>query len=575
MNGGLREAFTFAHYLIARTRWRGAWALALLVLAGLAEGVSLLLLAPLLQLMQTQGGDLSLSLPGGAGAVRLGLATLLVGFCLLVIVQALVTRTKNIVLARVLYTVVNDARKDLFESIGRARWQFIADLRQADLTHMLTADVDRIQIAAFNTLQLIQSFVFIAIYAVASLILSPEMTLYAGLIGAFVLAILAPVRRAALRYGAALTEQRREQYRIVTEFLSGMKVAKSFNAERRYFDDLGATLARTEHELIRFTRTNSAGGAAAQITNVVAMSIFAYVAIAIMHLAIARVVVLVLIYMRMAPRFSGLQGNLQDILVNAPALASIEALKARCAAHREELASGAPAPRLAFDLRFDHVSFRYDKTNIVREASFTAPARGITALVGPSGAGKSTLADLTMGLLTPESGAILIDGVALTGANRRAWRDTIAYVPQDAFLLHDTIASNLRLGAPDATEEDIWRALAAAQAERFVRALPEALCTIVGDRGAKLSGGERQRIALARALLRRPQLLVLDEATSALDRENQDLINRAIIALKADTTILIVAHSPAAIACADFIVTVKDGAIVLTEFGVVAAPGAP
>jgi ATP-binding cassette subfamily C protein len=564
MNAGLREALAFARFQLARTRWRGAGALALLIVAGLAEGVSLLLLAPLLGVMQAQNGALALTLPNGA-ALRFGLAALLAGFCLLVTLQALVTRAKSLVLARMLYKFVNDARQELFESIGRARWRFIADLRQADLTHMLTADVDRIQIAAFSTLQLVQSLVFIAIYAIASLILSPAMTAYAALIGVIVLAVLAPARRAALTYGAAVTEQRREQYRIVTEFLSGMKVAKSFNAEPRYFADLAATLARTERELMRFTRINSAGGAGAQIANAAAVSVFVYLAVAMLHLPIARVIVLILIYMRMAPRFSGVQGNLQDILVNAPALSAIEAMKARCAEAREQEAGGAPAPRLSRALAFDRVSFRYGRTLSVREASFTAPAHAITALVGPSGAGKSTLADLTMGLLTPDCGAIAIDGAPLTDANRRAWRDHVAYVPQDAFLLNDTIAANLRLAAPDADEAAIWRALGAAQAETFVRALPDGLATIVGDRGAKLSGGERQRIALARALLRRPQLLVLDEATSALDGDNQELINRALAALKGETTILVIAHSPAALAGADYIVTVKDGAVIATR----------
>jgi ATP-binding cassette subfamily C protein len=271
------------------------------------------------------------------------------------------------------------------------------------------------------------------------------------------------------------------------------------------------------------------------------------------------------LYLRLSPRFTALQACIQEILVCGPTLGMIAEVRAR-AIENEEAHGAEPAFCGKFgEIRFDRVAYSYDSAGElggVREASFRIRNNCITALIGPSGAGKSTLADLIMGLLEEQSGAILIDGKPLTGANRKAWRDLIAYVPQDTFLLHDTIAANLRLGRPQASEEELWSALKMANAETFVRAMPAGLQSVVGDRGGLLSGGERQRIALARAVLRRPKLLVLDEATNALDPETQRSINRSIMALRSEMAIVIIAHHPGMIAAADDVITIEAGCVV-------------
>ena len=132
----------------------------------------------------------------------------------------------------------------------------------------------------------------------------------------------------------------------------------------------------------------------------------------------------------------------------------------------------------------------------------TLPALKTTVILGPSGGGKSTFADLLIGLLTPDLGQVLIDGKRLEGNVLHSWRKSVGYVPQESLLFHETLQDNMRWASPDSSEEDIWEALRLAAAEDFVRALPEGLNTILGDRGVRLSGGQRQRIALARALLR-------------------------------------------------------------------------
>jgi ATP-binding cassette subfamily C protein len=172
------------------------------------------------------------------------------------------------------------------------------------------------------------------------------------------------------------------------------------------------------------------------------------------------------------------------------------------------------------------------------------------------------LADLLMGLLMPDAGEILIDGQPLQAQQIHSWRQSVAYVPQETFLFHDTVRANLLWTRPQASDEELWQILRLAAAEQFVAELPDSLETVVGDRGVRLSGGERQRIALARALLCKPSLLILDEATSALDTEHERRIQQAIDSLHGELTIVVIAHRLSTVRHADKIAVMENGKIV-------------
>ena len=559
-------------YIIEQSGFRALWALAFLVFGGLTEGASILLLIPVIQLIGLQDGETTVRLPTSILAgllgpeVRLGLAPVLASLVLLVLAQALFARFKSIYMAKLVYEVVNRLRIGLFDSIGAARWQFVARLRMSDLNHLLTADIDRVESAVMHLLMLVQNCVLVAVYVCVSWMISPIMTVFASVLGVAMLALLYPFRKRASAYGNALIKNRQAQYFTVSEFLSGLKVAKSFNAEPRYSAQLAATLERMRHESERFVRVNSISGIVLQVSSALGLALFVYVALEWFALPLPQIVVLIFLFMRLSPRITALQGHLQEFLVSLPSFHAMQSMRAECEREQEHLvAPSLPAPTLLREARFEGVTVRYSETgtdDALADMSFTLPARQITALVGPSGSGKSTIADVLMGLVEPARGTVTIDGVALDAGNRRAWRDQVAYVPQDVFLLHDTIAANFRLAAADASEAMMWEALRMASAQVFVDQLPDRLQTVLGDRGSRLSGGERQRIALARALLRRPQLLILDEATSALDWENQSLIARAIGQLRVSMTILTIAHRPSMIALADWVIVIDGGRII-------------
>lgn len=571
---GARQVVAFASDLFSRSPQRAVAALAFLMLASLTEGVSILLLVPILQVIGREVGTLSVALPApfrnfDGEPIRLGLVPILIFLVAAVSLRAALMRAKDVYMAGLMNDMSNGLRISLFESIGRARWRFLARTRGSDLNHALTADIDRVQSGSYQLLLLVQGMVMLSAYVAICLLISPMMTLWATLIGVAALVLMAPLRRRSASFGATLTHQRQSQYRIVSEFVTGLKVAKSFNAEPGYIRNLTATLGKMADALLQYARLSTLAGMAFQIFSIIGLAIFIYVAFELIHLPLAHIIVMILVFMRLAPRFMGLQTNLQGVLVNISAFHAMQALQASCDQEREAPpADEQPAPELAEAIRFDGVTFRYDEAagpDILHNVSIEIPAGQITAFIGPSGSGKSTLADLLLGLLEPSAGRVSIDGTVLDAANRRAWRDHVAYVPQDVFLLHDTIAQNLVLGAEGADDTAMWAALEAAHAAPFIRPLPEGLQTVVGDRGVRLSGGERQRIALARALLRKPRLLILDEATSALDWENQMLIARSIEALRGKMTIVTIAHRPSMIAFADWVVAIEGGKVV--EYG--------
>jgi ATP-binding cassette subfamily C protein CydD len=191
----------------------------------------------------------------------------------------------------------------------------------------------------------------------------------------------------------------------------------------------------------------------------------------------------------------------------------------------------------------DSVSFRYGSDRGgVQDISLTIPANSITALVGASGSGKSTLARLLLGLAQPESGRIIVDGTDLEQLDQAVWRSQLAWVPQQPFFFSATIRENLLLGRPDADDQAIQKALAAAALTSVINTLPEGLATRLGDRGAGLSGGELRRLAMARVFLRDATLVVLDEPTAGLDADNEQLVLNAVEQLSVGRTVLIISH---------------------------------
>lgn len=214
------------------------------------------------------------------------------------------------------------------------------------------------------------------------------------------------------------------------------------------------------------------------------------------------------------------------------------------------------------DISLDKVSYRYPETevDILKEVSLTINKKQSVAFIGPSGAGKTTTVDVILGLLEPYHGNVNVDGMPISD-NLTGWRKQIGYIPQNIYMLDDTIRRNVAFGSIVDNDDAIWDALDEAQIGDFVRGLPEGLDTSIGEAGVRISGGQRQRLGIARALFRKPEVLVLDEATSALDSETEKAVMESIEHLQGKLTMIIIAHRLTTIEKCDVVYEVKDGNI--------------
>jgi ATP-binding cassette subfamily C protein len=553
-------------------RWkprRVAAALALLAAFTLGEGLGLVSLAPMLGSLGLDTGKGTLgSIAGWFGSLtrslglESGLLPALAGFALLGLLQPFLVRRQSLFNLSLQHDLAAHLRERVYRAISGSSWLFFVKSRSSDITQVLTAEVDRAGAASYQLLSLAGSGAAAAVGLWLSLRISSGLTLLVLAAGGGLALALRRRARAARAAGEELSVALRGLYAGVDQHLGGMKTARSHGAEDRHLEIFRALIDRVRHVYLRAMESQTRAKCWFDAGSVLVLCAILYLSREVFSQSSGEALLLVFLSARIMPRLSSLLQGWQSFVSLAPAFDSVLELEARCLRSAEPRAPREEVPPLREGIRLERVYFGYGAAPVIHGLELAIPAGETTFLGGPSGAGKSTVADLVIGLMSPQAGRVLIDGLPLSEARRRAWQERIGYVGQETFLFHDTIRANLLWARPGAPANEVREALRLAAAEGFVDALPEGLDTVVGDRGARLSGGERQRLALARALLRKPDLLVLDEATSQLDRENELRIEEAVEGLRGRLTVLVISHRISWARRADSVLHLERGRLV-------------
>ena len=523
--------------------------------------------------------------PGqGRPGLVIGLALLVAG---LAVVEAVLSLFNRWYSARIGEGLIYDMRSQVYAHIQRMPLAFFTRTQTGALISRLNNDVLGAQQAFTGTLSgVVSNVIGVVLTLVAMLYLSWQITLLS-------LVLLPVFVIPAKLIGARLQALTRESYAINAEMnntmterfnVSGALLVKLFGRpdveEQAFRDragrvrDIGVTTAMYGRVFFA-SLTLVAALATAMVYGV------GGVLAANGELAIGTVVALAAYLTRLYGPLTALSNVRVDVmtaLVSFERVFEVLDLEPMVA----EKPDAVEVPPVAQPLEFDDVHFRYpsaeevslaslesvavlDTTQsvpVLQGVSFRAEAGQLVALVGPSGAGKTTISQLVTRMYDAQSGAVRIGGTDVRDATLQSLRDAVGVVTQDAHMFHATIGENLRYARPEATDDELWQALDAAQVGALVHSLPDGLDTVVGDRGYRLSGGEKQRMAIARLLLKAPGLVVLDEATAHLDSESEAAVQRALSTALQGRTSLVIAHRLSTVREADQILVVEDGRVV-------------
>lgn len=525
-------------------------------LAAVSEGIGFVLLVPIIALYG--GGDVSqdtrIELP------ELPLSLMLAFFVLLVVIRSLAEMGRKLAVQDFSAGLVDRLRMRAARSLLGADWRWAMTQQRGKSEALLITNIDRAGYAAEMAAGFVRQAVGILALAAAAMVVSPAAAMTGIGAGALVLLLYRPLGRRARALGETLSRSYDTLYTHIGEMLVAMRIIKSFGREDAASSALENSLGQLRKAQRDYVRDNAIGQAALHVGGALVAACLAWFALDWLQLPLAIVLPLAAIFVRALPLLGELQAALQNWNHASPAIGEALEVIERADAKAEPEASS-EAPRLTERLRFSGVSLshRSDRRALV-DVTLDIEAGTMLALTGRSGAGKSTLADLASGLIGPDAGAVSIDGSELDAASRRAWRERVAYVQQEPLLFSGTVRQNLLWACPDADEAQVKRALEEAAA-LFVFSLPEGIDCDLGEGGRALSGGERQRIALARALMRDPDLIVLDEATSAVDSESEQAIAAALHEMTGKRTVLAIAHRGLLTEIADRVVRIDKGRI--------------
>ncbi|NET06713.1 MAG: ABC transporter ATP-binding protein [Symploca sp. SIO2B6] len=459
-------------------------------------------------------------------------------------------------------TLIDRLRKKIFEHFQQLSLNYFSKIRSGELINSITTELNELQMILNWYTSLVVQWISLLVYAFAIIAISWQLSLLALLLLALLSIGLSTLRKRVREVSFAISKANGHFTSVAVEFLSGIFTIHAFATqeyERRRFYKASNDIAIAQtNSLLKSAVVGPLGGGVG--TTVIILIIL--IGITGLNMPVARLLTFLYALMRLIPMVHGINNVATQISQKQGSLINInELLRTDNKPYFQNgkvLFTG-----LKQKLDFVSVGFSYDDTSTVLHKINLEIKKGqMTALVGASGAGKSTLAALIPRFYDPQQGQILIDGVDVREFEINSLRKNIGVVSQDTFIFNASVKDNIAYGTEGANDQQIRQAAELAHAIEFIQELPEGFESLLGDRGVRLSGGQRQRIAIARAILKDPQILILDEATSALDSKSERLIQEALEKLSVNRTVIAIAHRLSTIAKAEQVVVLEQGCIV-------------
>jgi ABC-type multidrug transport system fused ATPase/permease subunit len=558
--------------IFGRYRWHMIALMGLGFVSAILEGIGINAVIPLISFFMGENNGT----PDFISNTIRGLFTLLhipfsfrylLGFILaLFILRAIALAVFTYIRGWITADFLCDKSEDMLRRTLLASWPFLLTQKIGTLHNTLVRDIQRSANFLDIVGQLIQSFGGLIIYTLIAFNISPFITIYVIGGGVFLAMFARPFLRWTRHTSHQMVQVEKSFSQFLSEHIIGMKSVKAAGVDRlaiKYGNDYLQTLRTLSLKLALY---RSSSGSLFQPFSLVLVIILFFVSYKSPGFSIVSFAAALYLIQKMFTYLESGQNALHSFGEALPYVRNLAEYTKTMGDHREEKVIGEEHFHLKHSLELENVSFSYgSEIPVLHEVSFKLPRGETMGLIGPSGAGKTTMADILLRLFEPTSGKMLVDGKDVTGISVDEWRRHIGYVSQDVFLLNASLADNIRFYDDSLTDDDIAAAAKQANIYDFIMSLPQGFKTTVGDRGVLLSGGQRQRVVLARALARKPLLLILDEATSALDTESERLIQDSIRSLHGSVTVFVIAHRLSTIESVDTLLVLERGR--LTELG--------
>ena len=543
--------------------------------SGLFNGVNTTLIVPIL--LQISGQEIELTgspriiqfllSPFEGVPERYRLIVMLLAGILTILLKNLTAYLRSLLTVVFNRSLTNTIKSEMFQTLMDSDLDFFTKAKVGDLTKRLGSDTAQCTQTINGYVSLITQLIILSLFVSLLISISWRLTLISSLLIALIGIINQLFIRRSKRFGFFLNQEQRNYSIKVIETLSGIRLIKSVSSENREYTKLKELMLSLENIALKAKMNSALISPVNEVTSMITVISILLLGRYLFADQITNVSAILLTYLlilfRMLPMVSQINSSRNAIAKGSASFNMAVDLWRRD--NKPIMKPGSiPFQKVKSQIHFYEISFSYPGNDnlVLKNVDISLPRGKTLALVGGSGAGKSTFADLLPRFYDPTSGCITIDGIDLREFDITSLRKKTGIVSQTTHLFNDTVKNNIIYASPDATEDEIIEAVRQANAYDFIMDLPKQWDTQIGDRGVMLSGGQRQRLAIARALLQDPEILILDEATSALDTVSERLVQKAIDQLSRDRTVLVIAHRLSTIQNADQIAVLDQGKLV-------------